>query len=87
MITLPTWRPTFPHITDKDNIEDYKTKALQGDAAMQYALGRYYAIYREDSPEAIKWLTMAVEQGYTDAQITLANLYLLGVKEKDFLPR
>ena len=74
MAKLPAWR----EIND-NNIEEFKTKALQGDAELQYNLGEYYSSYRlKKYKEAEKWFSLAAEQGYLPALTTLAWWYLCG---------
>ena len=74
MAKLPAWRK----IND-NNIEEFKAKALQGDAELQYNLGEYYSSYRLRSyKEAEKWFSLAAEQGNIPALTTLASWYLHG---------
>jgi TPR repeat protein len=58
-----------------------KTRAVQGEAAAQYALGTYY--YRgvgvaKNWPEAFYWFREAAEGGHSGAQLALGLFYLQG---------
>ena len=78
MANLYTWR-TIEHEINEDNVEDFKDKALQGDATLQYGLGAYYASYkRKNYAEAKKWFTMAAELNFAPALMMLADWYLRG---------
>ena len=61
MVMRPTWRTTKFKINE-DNIEEFKAKAIQGDAELQYVLGRYY-FRRKNYHESRKWVIMAAELG------------------------
>ena len=57
-------------------LEEYKKKALQGDAQSQYKLGLYYyagyerfiGSHRKNLKDALKWLEMAASQGHKEAK-------------------
>jgi hypothetical protein len=68
----------------KEQIKELKPKAEQGDAAAQCDLGQMLLYHRapvpeppEPNPEGIKWLRKAAEQGYLQAQLTVASLLKL----------
>lgn len=59
-------------------IEDLQKKAIDGDIQAQYDIGNMYECGKgveQDTEKAIKWYTMAAEQGYVDAQNALGNIY------------
>lgn len=61
----------------KETAEKYKDTVWQqaraGDAAAQFAVGKYLAPYASD--ESIQWLTKAAEQGMSDAWYMLGRIY------------
>jgi hypothetical protein len=62
--------------TEFDKLLD---KATQGDAESQYELADIYAIGEkvpQNYQEAMKWLTLAANQGFIEAQQALAEIYL-----------
>ncbi len=49
---------------EKEDIALLRAKAEQGDADLQFALGKYYLSQNnEDHQEAYKWMRIAAEQG------------------------
>ena len=65
-----------PTITSSQSVDDYKKMAEQGDAEAQYNMGLYYLNEgnSHDYDGTIKWLRMAAEQGYNDAQKRLNDM-------------
>ncbi len=63
-------------ITSAQSVDDYKKMAERGDADVQYNMGLYYLNEgnSHDYDGAIKWLCMAAEQGYNDAQKRLNDM-------------
>ena len=64
------------------NFETRKTKAEQGYAEAQYALGYMYDKGQgvpQDYKKAVVWYTKAAEQGYAKAQNKLGLMYFLGM--------
>ena len=62
----------------QDDIDQLRTKAEQGDAAAQTALGVRYAEGRgvpQDDKEAVRWYRLAADQGYANAQNNLGLMY------------
>jgi len=62
-------------------LAELRTKADQGDAAAQFALGAAYDAGREvkrDQREAAAWYRKAAEQGFAAAQNSLGSLYQFG---------
>ena len=63
-----------------DELSALKTKAEQGDAEAQYALGKFYldkyetSYTDEDEETAQRWFELAAEQGHREAQYCLAGL-------------
>lgn len=67
---------SFHQLVRQDIIEVEKYRAEQGDAKAQFALGMRYS--DDDEEEAGKWIRKAAEQGYLEAQRTLAWMYSEG---------
>lgn len=68
---------------DNTELEKLKKQAEQGDAEVQFQLGRYYDNLdgksgQEDSAKAVRWYRKAAEQGHAEAQCALAECYLYG---------
>ncbi len=64
-----------------ETIEEIRTKAEQGHAAAQYALGLAYDFgegVAKDTREAVRWYRQAAEQGVVKAQSRLGLAYVLG---------
>lgn len=63
-----------------DELSALKTKAEQGDAEAQYALGKFYldkyetSYTDEDEETAQRWFELAAEQGHREAQFCLARI-------------
>lgn len=77
-MAIPDWRRIVSRINE-ENIEEFKTKALEGDPIVQSGLGSYYSSpRRENYPEAKKWFAMAAELGFAPAQTVLASWYMDG---------
>jgi TPR repeat protein len=57
------------------HIEDIRNKAKQGYPDAQYLLGLDYCMVEEDMQEGIKWIRLSGENGYTEAQLWLAQYY------------
>lgn len=62
----------------KTSLERYTYYAEQGDASEQYSLGRLY-YYGEEVEQsnsmAIKWMRLSAEQGYSEAQDFMAQVF------------
>ncbi len=69
------------NINIKDVISEVIKKAENGDAHSQYLLGGYYAVgygVKQNSSEAVKWITASAKQGYLMAQYFLGVFYKYG---------
>jgi len=56
---------------DPKKFEEYKAKAVKGDAKAQYTLGFFYdngTGVEKDEKEAVKWYRKAAEQNFAEAQ-------------------
>ena len=64
------------------SVDELRTRAEQGDAESQFALGGLYAApdspVSRDTVEATRWFRLAAEQGHRTAQTALATFYLVG---------
>lgn len=68
-------------VRPKENIEDCRRAAEQGNPAAQFRLGSAYFSgtgVARDAAEAAKWYRKAAEQGHAEAQCELAFLYQCG---------
>ena len=61
---------------DPNDLEYVKYKATLGDLKSQLAIGKYY--FKKNSGQSARWLRMAAEQGNTDAQVMLGEIYYKG---------
>ncbi len=58
---------------------EWYSLAIQGDALAQYNLGvGYYYYYKQNYPEAAKWIRPSAEKGLAAAQHDLGSMYYLG---------
>lgn len=68
----------------KEMVKEYYRLAEEGDAEVQYELGRQltpgiaYGAFKRNASEAAKYYEMAAKQGMIDAMFNLANLYING---------
>ena len=61
--------------SDEEVIRLWKESSEDGYLQAQYRLGIYYKNEEDDEEEAIKWLTMAADNGYEPAQSLLGTIY------------
>ena len=77
--------------TDEGNIKDLETRALNGDADAQNAIGKVYLLglygVEQDSAKALEWLEKAAAQGYARSLFWLGLLYETGDGVKKDLPK
>lgn len=59
-----------------NDIEFIKYQAMLGDLKSQLAIGKYY--FKQNSGQSTRWLKMAAEQGNTEAQVMLGEIYYKG---------
>jgi len=70
--------PSTPKDLSNGKVEQLLKKANNGDIQAQYDIGDMYEWGKgveQDSEKAIKWYTVAAEQGHIESQNALANLY------------
>ena len=69
--------------TTPEQVEELRTKAEQGGAKAQFALGRAYFSgngVAKDQREGVRWLRLAAEQGVAEAQFVLGGVYIFGYR-------
>ncbi len=72
----------YPGLSSSDTPMQLSTQSLTpqaeaGDAQAQYKLGLLYN-FQGDRSQAVKWITMAAQQGVPDAQNDLGTMYFNG---------
>jgi hypothetical protein len=63
-------------------VEDIKKAAEEGSAKAQHVLAEMYAAgvrVRKNKRSALKWMRLAVDQGYEDAIVSLGRMYEDGI--------
>ncbi|BBL70641.1 tetratricopeptide repeat protein [Methylogaea oryzae] len=88
-LALPTEWP-MPQSEQGRIFSDSLKKAEQGDAKAEYFVGLSYAqgeTVAADKAKAVLWMRKSAEQGYSDAQVALGNMYLNGRYAKEGVPK
>lgn len=76
--------------TSQATVATLKPRALSGDVAAQFNLGRRYYLGQgvpKDPAEAVKWFEMAAQNGDAQAQGMLSGLYYDGTEVPKNIPR
>ena len=72
--SLTVQKISTPHDEEVKTLSSLLKKGEKGDVAVQYMLGFRYSTgtgVKKDKQEAVKWFTMAAEQGFAQAQVVL----------------